>query len=379
MKHLLVVSLILIITVTSSGNVAAISPEQRRVIDSGILYYNTEDNACLTTPGGNTQTSGPATSNMIDFIDTYGQAAFDIGKQYGIPYEAILAKAMLESNYGRSSLTVQGFNFFGMKSGSSWTGPVISLPTKEQDGSGSEYTVVADFRVYANAEEGFRGYGEFIHNNNRYANALNFPGNPIQYITEVRAAGYATDVNYVSKLTPIVNQVVTHIADNDLFPPSSEVTPDVAPPNPVGSPVPSGGSSSCPSSTAEQGGTGGEPGSNKELGRRMVAERGWGDSEFTCLDKIWTQESNWVHTANNPISSAYGIPQAMISVHKADIDANYSGFYEREIQGTPGRTSTYDYEGGDPAIQIKWGLDYIVDTYGTPCEASVFKDARGWY
>ena len=29
--------------------------------------------------------------------------------------------------------------------------------------------------------------------------------------------------------------------------------------------------------------------------------------------------------------------------------------------------------------QIRWGLGYIQDTYGSPCSAWSFKPANGWY
>ena len=29
--------------------------------------------------------------------------------------------------------------------------------------------------------------------------------------------------------------------------------------------------------------------------------------------------------------------------------------------------------------QIRWGLDYIADSYGSPCAAWEFKQANNWY
>ena len=40
-------------------------------------------------------------------------------------------------------------------------------------------------------------------------------------------------------------------------------------------------------------------------------------------------------------------------------------------------------EGADwatnPVTQIRWGLGYIQDRYGSPCWALSFKQGRGWY
>jgi resuscitation-promoting factor RpfB len=33
----------------------------------------------------------------------------------------------------------------------------------------------------------------------------------------------------------------------------------------------------------------------------------------------------------------------------------------------------------DPTTQIKWGLGYITDTYGTPCSAWAEEEATGSY
>lgn len=84
----------------------------------------------------------------------------------------------------------------------------------------------------------------------------------------------------------------------------------------------------------------------------------WGADEFTCVDKIWTQESNWQWNAENPTSGAYGIPQSLPASKLA--------------------TAGDDWK-TNPATQIKWGLKYIKQRYGTPCQAWAFKRGAGWY
>lgn len=104
---------------------------------------------------------------------------------------------------------------------------------------------------------------------------------------------------------------------------------------------------------------GGTPAQNRELGRRLAADLyGWGGDQFTCYDNIIMRESLWVTTADNPTSSAYGIPQALPGKKMASEGADWLT---------------------NPATQIKWGLKYIKDRYGTPCSAWSFKKARGWY
>lgn len=103
---------------------------------------------------------------------------------------------------------------------------------------------------------------------------------------------------------------------------------------------------------------GGTSEQNRELGRFMTLEYGWDEGQFDCLDRIWSQESNWQTTAENPSSGAYGIPQSLPASKMASA-------------GDDWRTN--------PATQIEWGLGYIDDVYGTPCSAWEFKSSHGWY
>jgi hypothetical protein len=84
----------------------------------------------------------------------------------------------------------------------------------------------------------------------------------------------------------------------------------------------------------------------------------WPDKEFSCLNQLWTKESNWNYKARNKTSGAHGIPQALPAT-------------KMEIVGTDWRTN--------PVTQITWGLKYIEERYDTPCKAwSKFKRSR-WY
>lgn len=233
MKRLTLV-IVAIVSALSIISPAAVSAEPLPVHfpENDVLHY--DPNAEAVTCGTNgiligNQGDGSTAANLQEFIDIYGQFAFDTGKQYGIPYEAILAQAALESSLGKSRLTTEANNFFGIKAGTSWTGPVWTGNTQEE-GAGGNYTVKAAFRAYPNPEEGFRGYGEFIRSLDRYSGALQYPQDPFRYIEEIKAAGYATDSAYVTKNHSIIRQIQAYIASKGTFPPSSEVTPDVAPP-----------------------------------------------------------------------------------------------------------------------------------------------------
>jgi hypothetical protein len=90
----------------------------------------------------------------------------------------------------------------------------------------------------------------------------------------------------------------------------------------------------------------------------LASDRGWGAGEFSCLDSLWTKESGWNWSANNGSSGAYGIPQSLPGSKMASMGADWAS---------------------NPITQIKWGLQYIADIYGTPCSAWGHSQALNWY
>jgi hypothetical protein len=99
------------------------------------------------------------------------------------------------------------------------------------------------------------------------------------------------------------------------------------------------------------------PRTPRQLGRTLAAARGWGPAQFTCLDSLWTNESNWSTRAENR-SGAYGIPQALPGRKMA-------------VAGSNWRASA--------RIQIRWGLLYIAQRHGTPCSAWAYWRTHHWY
>jgi hypothetical protein len=99
-------------------------------------------------------------------------------------------------------------------------------------------------------------------------------------------------------------------------------------------------------------------GSPRQIAQAMLASFGWAPSQFSCLDPLWEHESDWSVTAANPGSGAFGIPQALPGSRMASAGPDW-------------QTSA--------ATQIKWGLQYIKGTYGSPCAAWANEQATGWY
>ena len=137
------------------------------------------------------------------FVDTYHDIDAQLSSEYGIPWEAVMAQGILESASGTSRLARERNNFFGI-------GAVDSNPNAA--------------KYFSSPAEGWRGYFEFIKNNPRYRNhgAFDHPGDPIGYIQAIKAAGYATDPNYVQKLAGLIKAIQNRAKEKG-WPTSEEI------------------------------------------------------------------------------------------------------------------------------------------------------------
>ena len=98
---------------------------------------------------------------------------------------------------------------------------------------------------------------------------------------------------------------------------------------------------------------------NVELGRKIAAQHGFTGGQFDALNRLWTGESGWNNTAQNPTSTAYGIAQFL--------NSTWAGV---------GMTKS-----SDPSVQIEAGLRYIEGRYKTPAGALAFWNSNSphWY
>ena len=101
-----------------------------------------------------------------------------------------------------------------------------------------------------------------------------------------------------------------------------------------------------------------DPGTNRALGYGLMLDFGFPEEQWQYLDALWRRESGWNHLADNPTSSAYGIPQSLPGIKMA-------------VVGPDWRTN--------PETQIRWGLAYIAARYGTPEKAWAHSERLGWY
>jgi hypothetical protein len=96
---------------------------------------------------------------------------------------------------------------------------------------------------------------------------------------------------------------------------------------------------------------------NQAIARVLAAPYGWSTGQqWADLVSLWNQESGWRSDAQNPSSTAYGIAQFL--------DTTWASYGPK----TP-----------DPVLQMKYGLEYIRDRYGSPSAAWAHEAADNWY
>lgn len=128
--------------------------------------------------------------------DEFVKAAGRIAQESGYPLQVLLGQAALETGRGKS---VPGNNFFGIK-GQGTTG-TQTLGTQEADSSGRLYQTTGGFGGYRTPDESIRAYIDLISKDPRYANAWKQRTNPARMLQEIKKAGYATDPDYVKKVS----------------------------------------------------------------------------------------------------------------------------------------------------------------------------------
>ena len=84
----------------------------------------------------------------------------------------------------------------------------------------------------------------------------------------------------------------------------------------------------------------------------------WSEADYSALVKLWNRESGWNPNSHNSSSGAHGIPQ---SLPASKMKSEGSDYY------TNGYT------------QIRWGLKYIKNRYGTPSKAWQHFQNKNWY
>lgn|SRR4030067_1671064 len=137
-------------------------------------------------------------STKQDFINAILPLANEVYKKTGILQSVTIAQGIQETGGTLSNGLAKVNNFFGEKG----TGDIgsVSMKTWEQGENGA-YTTYASFKKYSTPVAAATGRIKLL-SNSRYSSALKATDFDTQ-TKAIKAAGYATDPNYVSSLQNI--------------------------------------------------------------------------------------------------------------------------------------------------------------------------------
>ena len=145
---------------------------------------------------------------MNDFIEQIVPLIQKYAPQYDIKVcSPIIAQAVLESASGTSELAVNACNYFGLKyrAGRCLTASGIYYKVgSEQNADGTYSSSAMQWMKFDNMEDGVIGYFDFINISN-YAAVKNVT-DPLTYLENIKAAGYATSLKYVANLMAVIEK-----------------------------------------------------------------------------------------------------------------------------------------------------------------------------
>lgn len=134
-------------------------------------------------------------SDYLEYIRRYSGIAIQQMREHKIPASITMAQAILESSAGRSELAQKSNNHFGIKRGSTWTGPTV---THNDDRNGEH------FRKYDTVLESYEDHSRFLLRE-RYQrlfrlNVYDYKG----WAHGLKACGYATSPTYATRLIALI-------------------------------------------------------------------------------------------------------------------------------------------------------------------------------
>jgi LysM repeat protein len=130
--------------------------------------------------------------SVKSYIQTYRDIAVKEMMVYRIPASITLAQGIYESNAGKSRLSSEANNHFGIKCHADWTGPTFTQDDETKDEC---------FRKYNNPEESFRDHSLYLAKHDRYKSLFALDINDYKgWANGLKACGYATNPQYADHL-----------------------------------------------------------------------------------------------------------------------------------------------------------------------------------
>jgi flagellar protein FlgJ len=158
-------------------------------------------------PGRATVTRTASANDQQQFLNSAAQAAMTASARTGVPASVTVAQAILESDWGRSTLSQSASNYFGIKAtGGLGNDGVVWMPTGEFDASGQAYQTTSPFRAYRSLADSLVDHDLMLGTAQRYSSAMQAAKDPRQFAQLLAAAGYATDPAYADKLIALMDR-----------------------------------------------------------------------------------------------------------------------------------------------------------------------------
>ncbi|WP_048703648.1 glucosaminidase domain-containing protein [Companilactobacillus ginsenosidimutans] len=145
-----------------------------------------------------------------NFIEYIGNSARKLAENNDLYASVMIAQAMIESGWGTSGLaSAPNYNLFGIKG--TYNGTAVNMPTQEDDGTGSLYSINSDFKKYPSYKESLEDYVSLLRggvsgNPQMYAGTWKSNTSSYKDATAFLTGKYATDTTYADKLNNIIEK-----------------------------------------------------------------------------------------------------------------------------------------------------------------------------
>lgn len=144
-----------------------------------------------------------------NYIDKHAFEAIAQMESYGIPASITMAQALIESGAGKSSLSADFNNHFGIKCHASWTGG----RTYKKDDSPNDC-----FRTYQKWEDSYLDHSLFL-KQNRYKELFSYDVDDYKsWAKGLQKCGYATNRGYANMLITVIEDCQLYLLDECKIP-----------------------------------------------------------------------------------------------------------------------------------------------------------------
>lgn len=174
------------------------------VIFGGILWIGNRKDAGKVYIARNT-----SRQYQEDFIEMLRVPALESYERTGVLPSITIAQAILESSWGRSALSQDALNFFGIKG--TYQDASVYVTTQEYTKDGTWITIKDTFKKYPSITESLIDHGNLLLSEH-YQGVVN----QSDYKAMAHAlshSGYATDPDYAEKLIDLIKVYQLHRLD----------------------------------------------------------------------------------------------------------------------------------------------------------------------